>query len=277
MAKRLGMSPKSLMKNQPGPSQRWKKPVKIWIRDLHEHRFGPQAPPKPGGQKTPDPARRPAKARGRPADFEDEIDPWDADFEHFQDFASAMLPHVEFDVPLQNDVDDPDWERFRRARRQQNLCWLACTLTAHFRGLPAVDTITVFGSVATSLRRPFGQPWDGPEAATMCHTLNLAVWVTAAEPATLCSLDMIIRQTLTTLADIECITLHRDRLEVLLVEASSDRFLGLLRPGATPDVAPSLEMPSGYVFRLEPLREPQAIVTFRRHPPPPVEDDDVPF
>ena len=40
MAKALGMSPKSLMKNHPSPTQRWKLPVKLWIRQLYEKRFG---------------------------------------------------------------------------------------------------------------------------------------------------------------------------------------------------------------------------------------------
>jgi len=44
-AKALGMSPKSLMKNNPGPTQRWKLPVKHWIRGLHEKRFGLKAAP----------------------------------------------------------------------------------------------------------------------------------------------------------------------------------------------------------------------------------------
>jgi hypothetical protein len=43
MAKELGLSPKTLMKNQPSPSQRWKLPVKLWIRELHEKRFGARA------------------------------------------------------------------------------------------------------------------------------------------------------------------------------------------------------------------------------------------
>ena len=48
MAKALGMSPKSLMKNNPSPTQRWKAPVKHWIRDLYEKRFGgsPRSPRK---------------------------------------------------------------------------------------------------------------------------------------------------------------------------------------------------------------------------------------
>ena len=36
MAKELGMSPRSLMKNIPSPTQQWKAPVKDWIRDLYE-------------------------------------------------------------------------------------------------------------------------------------------------------------------------------------------------------------------------------------------------
>lgn len=38
MAKELGISPKSLMKNVPAPGQLWKAPVKIWIRDQYEKR-----------------------------------------------------------------------------------------------------------------------------------------------------------------------------------------------------------------------------------------------
>ncbi len=40
MAKELGMTPKSLIKNIPAPSQKWKAPVKVWIRDIYENKFG---------------------------------------------------------------------------------------------------------------------------------------------------------------------------------------------------------------------------------------------
>jgi hypothetical protein len=52
MAKELGMKPKSLMKNNPSPSEKWKLPVKTWIHELHEERFGtkPQT-----GQKSKSP------------------------------------------------------------------------------------------------------------------------------------------------------------------------------------------------------------------------------
>lgn len=40
MAKELGISPRSLIKNIPSPQQRWKLPVKEWIRNLHFKKFG---------------------------------------------------------------------------------------------------------------------------------------------------------------------------------------------------------------------------------------------
>ena len=38
MAKELGLSPRALMKNVPSPTEQWKAPVKIWIRDLYAKR-----------------------------------------------------------------------------------------------------------------------------------------------------------------------------------------------------------------------------------------------
>jgi hypothetical protein len=40
MAKRLGFGPGALIRNIPAPQQKWKLPVKHWIRDLYEDRFG---------------------------------------------------------------------------------------------------------------------------------------------------------------------------------------------------------------------------------------------
>lgn len=39
MAKELGMTPKSLIKNIPAPNQHWKVSVKEWIRHLYEEKF----------------------------------------------------------------------------------------------------------------------------------------------------------------------------------------------------------------------------------------------
>ena len=40
MAKKLGLNPKSLIKNIPNKSQGWKKPVYLWIREMYQERYG---------------------------------------------------------------------------------------------------------------------------------------------------------------------------------------------------------------------------------------------
>jgi|CXWL01.1.fsa_nt_gi hypothetical protein len=35
-AKELGLTPRSLMGNIPSPSQAWKSPVNVWVRELYE-------------------------------------------------------------------------------------------------------------------------------------------------------------------------------------------------------------------------------------------------
>ena len=36
MARQLGLSPRSLLKNIPSKSQPWKAPVHVWIRDMYD-------------------------------------------------------------------------------------------------------------------------------------------------------------------------------------------------------------------------------------------------
>ena len=40
MAQRLGFGPDTLIRMRPGSTQRWKSPVKNWIRELYCRRFG---------------------------------------------------------------------------------------------------------------------------------------------------------------------------------------------------------------------------------------------
>ena len=40
MAKRLGFKPEGLLKARPSPKDRWKLPVKDWIRSLYLEKFG---------------------------------------------------------------------------------------------------------------------------------------------------------------------------------------------------------------------------------------------
>lgn len=55
MAKDLGLSPRSLIKNIPSPKQRWKAPVEDWVHAIYEKRFGARARrgPEGGGAISP--------------------------------------------------------------------------------------------------------------------------------------------------------------------------------------------------------------------------------
>ncbi|HKX63598.1 MAG TPA: hypothetical protein VJS65_17200, partial [Verrucomicrobiae bacterium] len=272
MAKQLGLSPRALMKNRPSPSQQWKAPVKQWIRHLHAKRFGQKNPP------TPSHSNRPAKPR-----FPDD-DPWD-DPEKFRADMNALLPSVEFDLALQVPPDDPEWQNLRMGRRQKNLCWTATALTVGLREVPVVDRITLYGSVAHALRDFMDLPWSAPESIMICHTLNLALWLTDTSEQTLATLALITRQTLASLADFERIAFGEERLELLILQAGTNQFLGRLRLPVSTSEVPGLEVPVDYLFRLEPLVEPQAVRLFQRALPRPASpelassvpvDDDIP-
>jgi hypothetical protein len=43
MAKELGFHPRSLVKNIPNTSQRWKAPVAVWVRELYAEKLRNQA------------------------------------------------------------------------------------------------------------------------------------------------------------------------------------------------------------------------------------------
>jgi hypothetical protein len=81
MAKELGIEPRSLIKNIPSPHQRWKLPVKHWIRELHFKKFGRRrsyaestrsTPVHPEGDERPDSAA--VQAKPAPADPNKDID-----------------------------------------------------------------------------------------------------------------------------------------------------------------------------------------------------------
>ncbi|HWQ42860.1 MAG TPA: hypothetical protein VN456_12610 [Desulfosporosinus sp.] len=39
MAKEMGLNPRSLIKNIPSPSEQWKAPVSIWVREMYQERL----------------------------------------------------------------------------------------------------------------------------------------------------------------------------------------------------------------------------------------------
>jgi hypothetical protein len=82
MAKELGIGPRSLIKNIPSPSKRWKLPVKEWVRNLYSKKFGSRRSPADATKRSP--ARRdgdglPSRVSAERAE-PDQVDP-NADIE----------------------------------------------------------------------------------------------------------------------------------------------------------------------------------------------------
>ena len=68
MARELGFQPRSLIKNIPSPSQKWKAPVSEWVRSLYDEKIGAR---KPAGGAPSAPA-----VRERVIEFRNPEHPW---------------------------------------------------------------------------------------------------------------------------------------------------------------------------------------------------------
>ena len=55
LAKELGLSPRSLIKNIPSPKQQWKAPVEDWVRHIYEKRQGATSRRRPVSPSTAPP------------------------------------------------------------------------------------------------------------------------------------------------------------------------------------------------------------------------------
>jgi Fe-S-cluster containining protein len=62
-AKELGLSPQALIKNVPGPSQKWKASIKVWIHELYEKRIASRGESSKEPQANADDSRRSAEPR----------------------------------------------------------------------------------------------------------------------------------------------------------------------------------------------------------------------
>jgi len=88
MAKNLGFGPDGLIRSRPDPKQKWKLPVKDWIRELHSERFGCVLAEKP----------EPAPGLTTPVDdeeaarrYEEELY-WEDYWERNRDYQPAKTP-----------------------------------------------------------------------------------------------------------------------------------------------------------------------------------------
>ena len=187
MAKELGFKPKSLIKNIPSPSQKWKAPVRYWVRDLYEKKIGSRKPA--GGAPAvrtqaiecrnpehpwPDKPHIPELVLYEPIDYrgeecEDVDAAWDA--YAFQD---------RFERPEEPSEEDIDEQNTRMLRSQCLYRWAAQSIAVAMSKLPEVVKVAAFGAVAQPLEmevprfREFRR--NRIEVLHECADLDLAVW-----------------------------------------------------------------------------------------------------
>jgi hypothetical protein len=192
-AKELGFTPRSLIKNVPNKSQRWKAPVNIWIRDLYDERHPPSPP------------------FSEPVEFPPDESFWDDDYG----------PPDRDEIAEENRLLLNDQYRFRRAAEY---------VAEAFGRLPVVQKVVLFGSVAVPLKKeiPRFRKFRRAGVAVFheCKDVDLAVWV--LDLSDLKSLQRARGQALNDLfAETEIGVAHH-QVDVFLLEPGTDRYLGRL-------------------------------------------------
>jgi hypothetical protein len=155
MARELGMSPRTLIKNTPSPRQRWKAPVEEWVRTLYEGRFG---------KRIPAPAKSEARAIEQPVepdpppDAQNELEL--ARAELFQKFKAGEIEEEGFfqmDSALENEIPvsggEVNAENRVLLKRYETFRQCAELFAQEARKLDFVQRIVLFGSVARRSKR----------------------------------------------------------------------------------------------------------------------------
>jgi len=253
MARALGLSPRTLSRNIPSPTQRWKAPVREWVRDLYRKRHGVAEGPEraiaaAAGADVEDclPGRRAGDDAWRPGDR--------ARREEIREEDRALL------------------------RRQRDFRAAADHVAFAFARSPFVERVALIGSVAQPLRREvprFGRlRRAGVELWHECKDVDLAVWVT--DTTQLESLRKALGRAVNALFAESGIGVAHHQVDVFLLEPGTDRYLGrLCHFGTCPKGKPECLVPGcggslflrrheGFSFDVRCLDAARSVVLFDR-------------
>lgn len=278
MAKALGLNPRKLMKSIPGPQERWKAPVRDWVRELYLKRYGG-----PADEPTAVGTRGSATAQAQVQELDEDAGKDD-----------AWLP------------TEPFWEEEIREedrlslRRQESFRAGADYVTVAFAELPFVERVVLLGSAAQPLRREVPRFRKFRRARVElwheCKDVDLAVWV--KDPSQLGGLRQALGRAVNTLFAEIGIGVAHHQVDVFLLEPATDRYLGRLCPFGTcpkgkPEcrapgcgVSPFLRQHDDFVFdprSLDPARSIELFDRTRAWGPPSLGrwldrwQDDIPF
>jgi hypothetical protein len=187
MARELGFQPRSLIKNIPSPSQKWKAPVRDWVRGLYEKKIG--------SRKQADSAPATPAVRNQVIEFPNpeypwpdrpEIpelvleDPFESEGDEDEDMDAAWDKYAFQDRLEEPSEEDIDQQNTRMLRRQCLFRWAAQSVAVAMSQLPDVRKVAAFGAVAQPLEmevprfREFRR--HRIEILHECADLDLAVW-----------------------------------------------------------------------------------------------------
>ena len=277
MAKALGLNPRKLMKNIPSSQQRWKLPVRDWVRELYRKRHSAPVDAAPAVA---------ARPRVTPETYETEQASNEDD---------AWLPA---EAAWEDEIQEEDRLLLRR---QEDFRAGADYVAFAFARLPYVERVVLIGSVAQPLRREVPRFRKFRRAGVaLCHEckdIDLAVWV--SDSSQLDSLRKASALAVNLLfAETEIGVAHH-QVDVFLLEPGTDRYLGrLCHFGTCPKGKPEcrvsgcgasrfLRQHDDFVFdprSLDPARSIALFDRVRGLGPPPLDrwrdrwqDDDIPF
>jgi len=292
MAKELGMSPRSLIKNIPNRSERWKASVEDWVRGLHERRFGQRPPAMPRESVAPPPPPAPIASQPEPPpEIVNELEAaQEALFEmarrgevEDEELAEEM-ERLERETPVsEGEIADQNRHLLRRRDGFRRFADLFASGAAR---LDFVQRIVLFGSVAAPLQKEI------PRFARLrhariavwheCKDVDLALWLT--DLARLRELKRVVADATNLWQDIACLEglpgIPHHQVDLFLLEAATDRYRGnLCRFGQCPkgkpecEVAgcgaqPFLQLYEGFRFDPHAPYGKHAVVLFDRFSPP---------
>jgi hypothetical protein len=236
MARELGFKPKSLIKNIPSPSQRWKAPVSEWVRDLYEKKIGSRKQAR-GAPATP-------AVRNQVIEFRNPEHPWPDKPEipelvledAFDGFEGGEVEDAtwdeyafedRFEEPSEEDIDQ---QNIRLLRQQCLYRWAAQSVAVAMSQLPEVQKVAAFGAVAQPLQTEVPRFREyrrhGIEVLHECADLDLAVWT--ANPPGLKELKRAMSSGLSVVEDTPWGGVAHQQVDVHIFDAGGGAYRGRL-------------------------------------------------
>jgi len=240
MARELALNPRSLLKNIPNPSQSWKAPVHVWIRDLYANRT---AKARSGGGSPARPEGPREVERGARESFPAPELPTDDSSYHFDTLNAENDPDCWLDPSSESSEEEPTWDDLgmptaKEIREQRDLLErgrrqfrrAAERVAAALAEAREVRRIVLFGSVAAPPLDEVPRFREYRRAGVVlpheCKDVDLAVWLD--DLSNLAELRKRASRALVRLFEEENIGVAQNQVDVFLLEPRTNRYLGRL-------------------------------------------------